>query len=126
MVVIPVCVFSQNYNINPHVNQAQPSNTDANQDISYNQNKFPQQITVQKTHVQVQSADNGAIVITNNSNNSGFSGISFSTGKYHAKAITHKRKNGSNDFFEKLFDKKFKTTHHYKKKSRMKKCASFI
>ncbi len=128
--IISFSCFSQNFVVNtnnnhPEYNNPIALNTGNQSNIqAYNQNK-QQQSAVLQMPSRPQVNDLQIVINTGNRTQTGSTGVSFSTGKSHAKATIHKRKHGSIDLFEKLFDKKFKKVHHYKKVSRIKKCASF-
>lgn len=122
--------FSQNFFVNtdnnpPEYNNPIALNTGNQSNIqAYNQNRV-QQVNVPQIQTRSHVNDLQIVINAGNRTQTGSTGVSFSTGKSHAKASMHKKKHGSVDLFEKLFDKKFKKVHHYKKVSRIKKCASF-
>jgi len=130
VIFISCSCFSQNYVVNtdnnpPENNNPIALNTGNQSNIQvYNQNK-QQQAAVPQMPSRPQVNDLQIVINAGNRTQTGSTGVSFSTGKSHAKATIHKRKHGSVDLFEKLFDKKFKKVHHYKKVSRIKKCAAF-
>ncbi|HPT40595.1 MAG TPA: hypothetical protein PLQ44_03285 [Candidatus Paceibacterota bacterium] len=73
-----------------------------------------------------QQKTSGQITINGNSRTPGYSSVSAGSGAGSVKNKAHKHKiNADLKAFDKLFDKKFKKVHHYKKKSRIKRCASF-
>jgi hypothetical protein len=122
--------FSQNYVVNtdnnpPENNNPIALNTGNQINVqAYNQNK-QQQPAIPQMQSRSQANDLQIVINAPSRTQTGSTGVSFSTGKSHTKAGIHKRKHGSVDLFEKLFDKKFKKVHHYKKISRIKKCAAF-
>ena len=122
--------FAQNFVVNtdnnpPEYNNPIALNTGNQVNIqTFNQHK-QQQVAIPQMQSRSQANDLQIVINTGNLTQTGATGVSFSTGKSHAKAKIHKRKHGSADLFEKLFDKKFKKVHHYKKISRIKKCAGF-
>lgn len=128
--IISFSCFSQNFVVNtdnnpPEYNNPIALNTGNQSNIqAYNQNKV-QQVNVPQMQTRSQANGLQLVINTGNRTQTGSTGVSFSAGKSHAKATIHKRKHGSIDLFDKLFDKKFKKVHHYKKVSRIKKCASF-
>jgi len=85
--------------------------------MNINQN---QQVSLPQQKTTGQSTING------NSRNPGYSSVSAGSGAGSVKNKAHKHKVSIDmKAFDKLFDKKFKKVHHYKKKSRIKRCASF-
>lgn len=127
--------FSQNEQVNTDSNvlgnqspQAYANNTNLpdapNQQINFimNTNKI-QQVPVPQQQVSVQPQHSQGVIMVNvNHINTGYSGISIHT----SKTKTHEHKLDLDlKFFYKIFDKKFKKIHHYKKKGRIKMCATF-
>jgi len=124
VIFISFSCFSQNFIANTDNNPIALNTGNQSNIQTYNQNK-QQRVNIPQMQSRNQTNDLQIVINTPNRTQTGATGASFSTGKSHAKANIQKRKHGSVDLFDKLFDKKFKKVHHYKKKGRMKKCASF-
>jgi hypothetical protein len=122
--------FSQNNDINrdynpPENNNPIALNTGNLPDIQvYNQNKA-QQVAIPQMPKQVQANNFQMVINTRNRSLEGVSERSSRMGTKQVKKISQRKKHQSFDLFDKLFDKKFKKVHHYKKKGRIRKCASF-
>ena len=153
--IIPISVCSQNEqilndmdmrgNLNPHVyanNVNMPETPDPQTVYNLNKNnalqvadqlQLPQGAVnintdrnmnadnIQQVTVQ-QKQSTGIISVRSNSLNTGSSGVSVSITKHRSHKIRHHL---DHKVFDKLFDKKFRKVHHYKKKGRIKRCASF-
>jgi len=128
--LISFSCFSQNYVVNtdnnpPENNNPIAQNTGNQFNVQVNNQNKQQQLAIPQMQSRSQGNDLQIVVNAGNRTQTGATGVSFNIRNSHANASMHKRKHGSVDLFEKLFDKKFKKVHHYKKTSRINKCAGF-
>lgn len=128
LIFISFSCLSQNNEINTDINLPDNNNSlsvntgNLPNQQAYNQNKA-QQISISQMP-QKQQSDNFQLVINSGSRTwGGSSGYSPSVSM--KKSVHKKSKHFSFDIFDKLFDKKFNQVHHYKKKTRFKKCSAF-
>ncbi|MEI6124393.1 MAG: hypothetical protein WCQ95_12285 [Bacteroidota bacterium] len=118
-IVLSSLANAQNVQINADENQ---------QAYVFNQNKQnanePQQINFYNTQQAFVPKQQGQtpVALASNSHSFGSSGFSSRTAKTKMHSSS---KHASSKFFDKIFEKKYKTVPHYKKKSRFKKCAFF-